>query len=99
MDEISQWYAHSPLARFRLYLESLGLWCEEREKKLVDSTRKEVLRTFVEAERKSKPHWKHLFTDVYKEIPDHIRKQMDLMEKHLEEFKEHYPISSFTPAK
>jgi len=34
---------------------------------------REILRTFGEAERKSKPHWKNLFTDVYKEIPDHIR--------------------------
>lgn len=98
-DEIAQWNAHSPILRFRQYLESLGLWCQKREQELINSTKKEVLRTFGEAERKSKPHWKNLFTDVYKEIPDHIKKQMDLMEKHLEEFKEHYPLSSFTNVK
>ncbi|XP_011687205.1 PREDICTED: 2-oxoisovalerate dehydrogenase subunit alpha, mitochondrial [Wasmannia auropunctata] len=99
IDEITQWNAHSPLTRFRLYLESLGLWCQKREQEFVDSTKKEILRVFAEAERKSKPHWKNLFTDVYKEVPDHIRKQMNLMEKHLEEFKEHYPLKSFTHAK
>ncbi|XP_025074190.1 2-oxoisovalerate dehydrogenase subunit alpha, mitochondrial [Pogonomyrmex barbatus] len=98
-DEIAQWNIHTPLAKFRLYLESLGLWCQKREQELIDSTKKEILRVFSEAESKSKPHWKNLFTDVYKEIPDHIRKQMNLMEKHMEEFKEHYPLNSFTPSK
>ncbi|KAG5324564.1 ODBA dehydrogenase, partial [Acromyrmex heyeri] len=99
VDEISQWDTHSPLVRFRLYLESLGLWCQKREQELIDSIKKEIFHAFQEAERKSKPHWRNLFTDVYKEIPDHIRKQMNLMEKHLEEFKEHYPLSSFTHTK
>lgn len=106
-----------------MHLESLGLWCQEKEQKLINSTRKELFRVFGEAEKKSKPHWKELFTDVYKETPEHIRsnlvhkyrieilptfnnfqlqhflycrKQMNLMEKHLEEFKEHYPLSSYT---
>lgn len=72
-NEIAQWNVHTPLAKFRLYLESLGLWCEKREEELVNSMKKEILRAFGDAERKSKPHWKNLFTDVYKEIPDHIR--------------------------
>ncbi|XP_070171959.1 2-oxoisovalerate dehydrogenase subunit alpha, mitochondrial isoform X1 [Polyergus mexicanus] len=94
-DEIARWNIQTPLAKFRFYLESLGLWCQEREQELINSTKKEILRVFREAEKKSKPYWKGLFTDVYKEIPDHIRKQMNLMEKHLEEFKEHYPLNSF----
>lgn len=96
-DELAQWNIHTPLAKFRFYLESLGLWSQEKEQELINSTRKEILHVFVEAEKKSKPHWKGLFTDVYKEIPDHIRKQMNLMEKHLEEFKEHYPLNLFRP--
>ncbi|XP_050452383.1 2-oxoisovalerate dehydrogenase subunit alpha, mitochondrial [Cataglyphis hispanica] len=96
IDEIARWNIHTPLAKFRFYLESLGLWCQKREQELINSTKKEILSVLKEAEKKSKPHWKELFTDVYKEIPDHIRKQMNLMEKHLEEFKEHYPLSSFT---
>jgi len=106
-------------------LESLGLWCNNKEQQLIDSTRKEILSAFSEAEKKSKPHWKELFTDVYKDMPGHIkyidiqiitnkicsvlhiiifnficfRKQMNLMEKHLEEFKEHYPLSSFMQTK
>lgn len=121
VEEIAQWNVTTPLFKFRQYLESLGLWCEKREEELINSLKKEILRAFADAERKSKPHWKHLFTDVYKEIPDHIRytdtitnivirilninfqhnfrKQMNLMEKHLEEFKEHYPLKSFTHAK
>lgn len=124
VDEIAKWNIHTPLAKFRVYLESLRLWNEEKEQELINFTRKEVLRVFAEAENKSKPHWKELFTDVYKDIPNHIkyvgicnynglsvlfltkliyfisfRNQMNLMEKHLEEFKEHYPLSSFTHSK
>ncbi|XP_020289068.1 2-oxoisovalerate dehydrogenase subunit alpha, mitochondrial isoform X2 [Pseudomyrmex gracilis] len=94
-EEIAQWSTYAPLARFRDYLESLGVWCQEREQELLNSTRKEILRVLAEAEKKLKPHWKELFTDVYKEIPDHVRKQVNLMEKHLEEFREHYPLDSF----
>ncbi|XP_011863692.1 PREDICTED: 2-oxoisovalerate dehydrogenase subunit alpha, mitochondrial [Vollenhovia emeryi] len=98
-DEIAEWNVHSPIAKFREYLESLGLWSEEKERKWISFAKKEILRTFKEAEQKVKPHWKHLFTDVYKEIPDHLKKQMDMMEKHLEEFKEHYPLSSYSQTK
>lgn len=72
-EEIAQWSTYAPLAKFREYLESLGVWCQEKEQELLNSTRKEILRVLVEAEKKLKPHWKELFTDVYKEIPDHIR--------------------------
>lgn len=99
VDEINQWKSHMPIVKFRLYLESLGLWCNDREQQLVDSTRKDILSVFSKAEKKSKPHWKELFTDVYKDMPDHVKRQMSLLEKHLEEFKEHYPLSSFTPVK
>ncbi|XP_032671013.1 2-oxoisovalerate dehydrogenase subunit alpha, mitochondrial isoform X2 [Odontomachus brunneus] len=98
-DEIAKWNVHTPLAKFRAYLESRGLWCQEKEQELINSTKKEVLRVFAEAEKKLKPHWKELFTDVYKDVPCHIRNQMNLMEKHLEEFKEHYSLSSYTGTK
>ncbi|KAH0946585.1 hypothetical protein HN011_009970 [Eciton burchellii] len=99
VDEITVWKNQTPLTRFRLYLESLGLWCNNKEQQLIDLTKKEILSAFSEAEKKSKPYWKELFTDVYKDMPGHIKKQMNLMEKHLEEFKEHYPLSSFMQAK
>ncbi|XP_011141089.1 2-oxoisovalerate dehydrogenase subunit alpha, mitochondrial [Harpegnathos saltator] len=98
-DEIAKWNTHTPLFKFRAYLESLGLWSQKKDEELINSTKKEVLRVFAEAEKKLKPHWKELFTDVYKEVPNHIRNQMNLMEKHLEEFKEHYPLSSFVHSK
>lgn len=72
-DEIAKWNIHTPLAKFRNYLESCGLWSQDKEQELIDSKKKEVLRIFAEAENKLKPHWKELFTDVYKEIPHHIK--------------------------
>ncbi|KAG7204223.1 hypothetical protein KM043_002053 [Ampulex compressa] len=93
--EISQWDKYTPIIRFRQYIESLGLWNEEEEKKLITSTRKDILSVFAEAEKKPKPHWKNMFTDVYETMPEHILKQMSTMEKHLKEFQEHYPLKAF----
>ena len=31
------------------------------------------MEAFAKAEKMKKPHWKEMFTDVYKDIPDHLR--------------------------
>ncbi|XP_015585050.1 2-oxoisovalerate dehydrogenase subunit alpha, mitochondrial [Cephus cinctus] len=94
-DEIMQWTKYTPIMKFRHYLEKLGLWNQEKESNLVKSTRKEVLTALEIAEIKLKPHWKDMFTDVYKEIPQHIKKQMEDMETHLEKYHDHYPLSKY----
>ncbi|XP_043278499.1 2-oxoisovalerate dehydrogenase subunit alpha, mitochondrial [Venturia canescens] len=94
-DEIAEWNNQSPISKFRRYLENLGYWNGTEETLLQKSIKSEVLSSFNEAELKLKPHWKELFTDVYQQIPQHIKNQMEAMESHLKEYGEHYPLKGY----
>ncbi|XP_076760692.1 branched chain keto acid dehydrogenase E1 subunit alpha [Xylocopa sonorina] len=96
--EIDHWNCHTPITRYRAYLESIGLWCEQQDQQLNESSKKSILIAFAEAEKKLKPCWKELFTDVYHTMPKHIHKQMQSMEKHIAEFPENYPLHLFKEA-
>ena len=70
-----------------------------------------MLQAFARAEKKLKPNWKEMFTEVvckrqharfvsgliifikvYDEIPTDLQKQMVDMEKHVEMYKDQYPL-------
>ncbi|XP_015112142.1 2-oxoisovalerate dehydrogenase subunit alpha, mitochondrial isoform X3 [Diachasma alloeum] len=93
--EIDDWTKESPIVKLRQYLENLQLWDDERNKELEASVRQEFLREFEEAEKKLKLNWREAFTDVYQDMPHHIKKQMISMERHLKEYQEHYPLKEF----
>ncbi|XP_015439708.1 PREDICTED: 2-oxoisovalerate dehydrogenase subunit alpha, mitochondrial, partial [Dufourea novaeangliae] len=95
VNEISHWNHNSPIIRFRNYLESINLWCKQQEQQSNESIKESVLRAFKDAEKELKPCWKELFTDVYRTMPKHIRRQLHSMENHVTEFHEHYPLHSF----
>ncbi|KOC63343.1 2-oxoisovalerate dehydrogenase subunit alpha, mitochondrial [Habropoda laboriosa] len=95
INEIDQWKHHTPIIRYRDYLESVGLWCEQREQELNKCVKNSVLLAFAKAEKELKPCWKELFTDIYHTMPKHIRKQMCSMEDHVTEFHKYYPLHLF----
>jgi pyruvate dehydrogenase E1 component alpha subunit len=75
--EVAVWRARDPIARFRRYLEHAGRWDESREAQLEQEIGDEISRAIQEAERASPPSRDTLFTDVYAEMPAHLREQMD----------------------
>ncbi|XP_030750229.1 2-oxoisovalerate dehydrogenase subunit alpha, mitochondrial [Sitophilus oryzae] len=96
-DEVLDWANNDyPTKKFRLYLESKGLWDEDKEKQFLQKSRKDVLLAFNAGEKKLKPKWSEMYNDVYKFIPIHIQKQKADMKKHLENYKEKYPLKSFS---
>ncbi|KAF3425367.1 hypothetical protein E2986_07771 [Frieseomelitta varia] len=97
-DEIAYWTRYMPIIRYRSYLESVGLWSEQRDIELKKRIKNSVLLAFTEAEKEHKACWKELFTDVYRTMPKHISKQMYSMEKHVVEFHKHYPLHFFKRA-
>ncbi|OAD58377.1 2-oxoisovalerate dehydrogenase subunit alpha, mitochondrial [Eufriesea mexicana] len=72
-DEINHWNYHTPISRYRDYLESTGLWCDQRDREFKKCVRNSILLALTEAEKELKPCWKELFTDVYYTMPKHIR--------------------------
>lgn len=57
-----------------MYLEKQEIWDETRDKQWRDECQKEVMKAFATAEKELLPNWKTgLFTDVYKDVPAHLK--------------------------
>lgn len=75
--EVAPWRARDPIARFRRYLEHAGWWDDGQEARLEQEIGDEITRAVQEAERAGPPMPETLFTDVYADMPQHLRDQMD----------------------
>lgn len=96
VEEVQMWNETDyPISRLQNYMVSKGIWSAEEEKKLTDDIKKEVLSAFARAEKLPKPDWKEMFSDVYSEMPEHLLKQMKMMENHLKSYKSEYPVDQF----
>lgn len=87
--------ADNPVTKFKIYLINKGLWGEEQEKAYLKEARETVMKAFAAGEKKLKPKWTETFEGVYKDMPDHIKKQMEDMKNHVTKYKEHYPLNKF----
>jgi len=76
-EEMTQWRARDPVVRFRNWLVFSGLWDEQREKELRQSLRQQVVTALEEASKVGKPALSELFTDVYAQMPWHLKEQME----------------------
>ncbi|XP_077537287.1 2-oxoisovalerate dehydrogenase subunit alpha, mitochondrial-like isoform X2 [Haemaphysalis longicornis] len=96
VDEVRTWDQRDhPTSRFRKYLVHRGLWDDAQEEQLQKTTKKQLLQEFSRADKLKKPAVKHMFIDVYKEMPRALEQQCELLREHLEKYKEHYPLASF----
>lgn len=89
----------SPINRLRLYMEDKDWWSEEQEKEWRTEARKKIIKSFSSAEKKKMPNPMEMFTDVYKEVPKHLLKQMIQMKEHVDKYKEHYPVDNYNDMK
>uniref|UniRef100_A0A8V5GMR2 2-oxoisovalerate dehydrogenase subunit alpha n=1 Tax=Melopsittacus undulatus TaxID=13146 RepID=A0A8V5GMR2_MELUD len=96
VDEVDYWDKRDhPISRLRHFLLRKGWWDEEQEKGWRKSSRKMVLESFTAAERLPKPSPHLLFTDVYRELPLHLRRQQGALLQHLRRYRQHYPMELF----
>lgn len=83
-EEIQYWQKHdNPIHRLRWYLEQRKWWSQEEEDAWQKEIRKHVLDALRAAESKKKPPINDLFTDVYEELPAHLRSQQKNLQEHL----------------
>ena len=74
VDEVRYWDERDhPISRLRHYLVSKGWWGDAQEKAWKEECKRQVMMAFARAEKRLKPDWRELFTDVYDEMPTHIR--------------------------
>lgn len=74
-DQIELWRQRDPIRRFEKFLEASGLITPEKAATLRRELEEEVSAAAREAEQVGAPGLETIFSDVYAEIPAHIRKQ------------------------
>ena len=74
-EELAAWERRDPIERFRLYLEHTGSWSEELESRLRAEVRAEIDAAAKLAESTPQPALETIFSDVYAELPPHLRRQ------------------------
>ena len=80
-------------------MEAKGWWNEENEKSFRKKARADVLEAFTKAEKYKKPPVSDLFTDVYDEMPWHLKEQQAELHDLMKKFPDHYNTSKLAPSK
>ena len=71
-------------------MENKGWWNETDEQTIRDEERVAVMDALTTAENRPKPDISELFEDVYKEIPENLKRQKAELEAHIEKYPDHY---------
>jgi 2-oxoisovalerate dehydrogenase E1 component alpha subunit len=74
-DQLEPWRRRDPLQRLRCHLELSGGWDDARERALVEGFDRELKAAIAAAEKTPAPSLESMFTDVYAELPWHLREQ------------------------
>jgi 2-oxoisovalerate dehydrogenase E1 component alpha subunit len=94
--EVEDWKRRdNPLARLRKYMEAKGIWDDTKEKNARESTRKDVLKAFSEAEREKKPAIRTMFEDIYEEMTPDLKEQMVALRELLEKYPDEYDLGDY----
>jgi pyruvate dehydrogenase E1 component alpha subunit len=76
-DELELWKTRDPIKRFRVYLMKKGLLTVQEDSKLQEEVDAEIVGTVKASEKVPQPTHLSMFTDVYAEMPWHIREEAD----------------------
>jgi 2-oxoisovalerate dehydrogenase E1 component alpha subunit len=95
--ELEDWMkpGREPISRFKKLLMERGLLKEGHEEQLREKLRQEVIDSIKRSEAKPRAGIKHIFTDVYSEMPWHLKAQLEGLEKHLETYGDNYDLSLY----
>ena len=72
---LDAWREKDPIERFERYLAGRGLWTEATRDEYTKEAQDQVNAAAREAESTPPPVLESIFTDVYADIPDHLRRQ------------------------
>lgn len=92
-NEVSKW--HWILLHCRNYIQEQGFWSDDEDAQWKKSARFQVLEAFKRAEKLKKPPIVEMFKDVYKNMPERIKKQQEECFEHLRKYPSDYPTDKF----
>jgi pyruvate dehydrogenase E1 component alpha subunit len=76
-EELEHWKARDPIKRFRIYLTKKGLITEQEDRSMQEEVESELVTAIKESEKVPPPPLLSMFTDVYSEMPWHIKEEAD----------------------
>jgi len=74
-DVLAEWAQRDPLERFERFLGKRGLWSAEVREGMLATAREEIQSAAHAAEKTAAPGLETIFSDVYADLPDHLRAQ------------------------
>jgi len=90
-EEEDMWAKIDGVLRFRAWLEAQGWWSQEQDAALYEKYREEVLAALKVAEKIAPPPLNELITDVYSDVPPHLRAQLTELKSHIAKYPAQYP--------
>lgn len=95
--ELETWSqpGREPISRFAKLLKAKGLINESHETELREKLRAEVIDNIKKSEAKPRASIEHIFTDVYAEMPWHLKAQLAGLKTHLEKYGDNYDLSVY----
>ena len=95
--ELEEWQqpGKEPISRFEKLLIERGLIEKDHEAKLREELRKDVIESIKRSEKKPRASIEHIFTDVYAEMPWHLREQLEGLKDHLSRYGNNYDLSIY----
>jgi 2-oxoisovalerate dehydrogenase E1 component alpha subunit len=72
---VEEWEKKDPVPRFEKFLEGRGLFDESKREQFMNEARERINAAVRAAEATPKPALETIFTDVYAELPEHLRRQ------------------------
>ena len=76
-DDVENWQQKDPMVRFKNYLISRGIMTEDEEKAMWDKYDELINKLIEAADARPKPAMETMFTDVYEELPWHLKEQWE----------------------
>src|SRR5690606_13967491 len=77
-DTDSEWEKKDQLVRFRIYLESKGLWTEEKENEVIEQAKEEIKQAIKQANDTPKQKVTDLITNMFEELPVNLQEQYEI---------------------
>lgn len=93
-EEEDKWREKDPIQRMAKWLEKKGWYDEAANKKLIEKSRQDVLAALKEAEKIDVCPIDDIVTDVYDEVPWHLKEQVDDLKAHIRKYPDAYPKTS-----
>ncbi|KAJ2575207.1 hypothetical protein GGH19_003185 [Coemansia sp. RSA 1807] len=94
--EVEDWSKRdNPISRMRAWLENKGWWARGEDAEVSKTAKAEVLAAFAAAEKLKKPAIRHLFEDVYDEIPQSLMKEKAEIEELVKKYPDYYQVNEF----